>query len=76
MPMFLSPVTFAVDENVRVMKCYEGVKHLVSGSCRASHADMVTRISIVESHMGKRAAYYIGARTSRARLTALGPTRC
>ena len=48
----------------------------LSGSCRASHADMVTRISIVGSHMGERAAYYIGARTSRARPTALGPIRC
>ena len=52
--------------------CWSGL----SGSCRASHADMVTRISIVGSHMGERAAYYIGARTSRARPTALGPIRC
>ena len=49
---------------------------IMSGSCRASHADMVTRILIVGSHMSEREAYYIGARTSRARPTALGPIRC
>ena len=56
--------------------CSELKDSILSESCRASHADIVTRISIVESHMGERVAYYIEARTSRARLTALGPIRC
>ena len=47
----------------------------LSESCRASHADMMTKISIVRSHMSKQAVYYIEARTSRARLTALGSPR-
>ena len=35
----------------------------LSGSCRASHADMVTRISIVRSHRGSERDYLcVGAK--------------
>ena len=60
---------FTAIKDMKSMRC----RQELSESCRASHADMVTRISIVRSHRGSERDYLVFG--SQAIREALGLVR-